>query len=136
LSSSNGQKVRKFRAFLSGNAMAEQFDSEVLRQLMALIMDRLSVQSPGDLAVRLKRTADRPYGVRTVQNWVNGESGPEYASLMTMLSAAGLLMPEAEAAWRGELASEAARVEDHALVQPPEQARPARARAERKRGRQ
>lgn len=86
---------------LSGNGMAEASDPEALQRLMALIMDRLDVRSSGALAVRLGRTIDRAYGERTVRNWVNGESGPECSSLMAMLSAADLLMPEAVAAWKG-----------------------------------
>jgi hypothetical protein len=82
--------------------MAETSDPEAIKRLMALIMDRLGTPSSGALAVRLRRTVDHAHGEKTVRNWVKGEHGPECSSLMTMLSLAGLLTPEADAAWRGD----------------------------------
>lgn len=49
------------------------------------------------------------YKAARVKNWVNGNNAPKFTDTMTLLSEAGLLQPEAEAAWRGISLSEATR---------------------------
>lgn len=77
---------------------------------MRFILERLSVRQT-DLGSLLG--AENAYN--TVHAWISGKTRLRYRETMGMLSEAGLLQPEAEAAWRGisleaaELIVEAAR---------------------------
>lgn len=71
-------------------------------------------KSPTDFVRRMKWGTDRPNSTRKISNWFKGLNGPAFDDTMDMLGEAGLLQPEAEAAWRGISLLDAAKVVDAA----------------------
>lgn len=77
-------------------------DPNQVMAIIGLAKERLRAQGDTDLAGKLGITGDpaRPNVVRTVSNWTRGKNAPQFTDLMNVLSRAGLLTEEADAAWR------------------------------------
>jgi hypothetical protein len=110
---------------------------ERLERVMALVRERLGTDSPTAIAKAARITDDTANAPRLVTNWIEGVNAPSFVYVMKLLSAAHLLMPEAEAAWRGDPLTgdlrrelEAAREALRAAARGDEE-RPRRARARR-----
>lgn len=82
------------------------------KRVMAAVMKRLGYGNYIELAVHLKIVPRRALNratqtvpdrdkSRKVDNWIKGNNSPRFHPTMTLLSEAGLLQPEAEAAWKG-----------------------------------
>lgn len=83
-----------------------------LLAILDLVIERLDIPPHGqDLAFRLGWARDPgAYATRRPRMWIDERKKPpkQFADLLHMLGEAGLLQPEAEAAWRGVSLEEAA----------------------------
>lgn len=81
--------------------------------VLDLVIDRLGIPRKGDdLAIALGWQRDRGSGLgRRAREWIDRRHPPPqgYSEVLHMLGEAGLLQPEAEAAWRGISLGEAVR---------------------------
>lgn len=81
-------------------------DSDSVRRLVELVMQRLDASGPTDLVVKLGITGEVPNAPRLAANWIAGVNAPRFDYTMLMLSKAGLLTPEADRAWTGRAPAE------------------------------
>lgn len=85
---------------------------EATRRVMALVLRQLNLdERPGAPAHLAKLIGMPPYSegsISLVRRWIRGAHGPSFDYTMEMLSAAGLLTPEADRAWKGVEADPAA----------------------------
>lgn len=80
------------------------------KRITALVKERLGLRTAGELAAAAGLPAHADHS--NVRKWQRGEGGISFEYLMNMLSKAGLLQPEAQAAWQDIPREEAARVVD------------------------
>jgi hypothetical protein len=78
------------------------------QRVVALVMERLSLNSPAELAKALEMPPYSSGAINQVRRWIRGDHGPNFDYTMTMLSKAGLLSEEADRAWKGLPALDAA----------------------------
>jgi len=80
-------------------------DSPTAR-VIALAMSRLELEGRGSPSKLARAIGMDPYGENagTIRKWLAGAHAPRAEYLLEMLSAAGLLTPEADRAWRGDAA--------------------------------
>lgn len=72
---------------------------------MSLVLKKLGLEgragAPADLAKIIGMPPYSEGSISLVRRWIRGAHGPSFDYTMAMLSAAGLLAPEADRAWKG-----------------------------------
>lgn len=81
--------------------MADSPTNPAAQRIVQLVMTRLGLERAADLAKALEMPPYSEGSISLIRRWIRGEHGPSFEYTMAMLSKAGLLTPEADAAWRG-----------------------------------